>query len=165
VLGNQPRRGHAFRLSADPLPFPGLVQRRQFRADRSPGERRTDARESVLDALHETACDIARVPRAAQMFAGIFPNLRSNSRLYLVWMLLFGLGGLTPAQLARALPATKAGAAKLLRQLEAGHLVRGAGAFTPFVCTVGLSEGMPDWRYAAEPGDAVVAGKEVEPAA
>ena len=139
--------GSAFRLSETPLPFPGVVQRRLFRADRDAGERRTDGRESLLAALHETACDIARLPRAAEIFVREFPSPRSNSRLYLAWMLLFGLGGLTPAQLARALPATKAGAAKLLRQLEARHLAHAQGPFAPFVCAITIPLALPDWRH------------------
>ena len=142
-------RGNAFRLSESPLPFPGIVQRRLFRADRDAGERRADANEALLEALHNAACDIVRVPRAAGVFAREFPNLRSNSRLYPAWMLMFGLGALTPAQLARALPATKAGAAKLLRQLEAKHLARSQGPFEPFVVNISLPVAFPDWRYAA----------------
>lgn len=139
--------GSAFRLSDTPLPFVGVVHRRLFRADRDAGERRTDGRESLLAALHGTACDVARMPRAADIFAREFPNQRSNSRLYLAWMLLFGLGGLTPAQLARALPATKAGAAKLLRQLESRHLARAHGPFAPFVCAITIPMALPDWRH------------------
>ena len=56
--------GSAFRLSETPLPFVGVVHRRLFRADRDAGERRTDGRESLLAALHDTACDVARMPRA-----------------------------------------------------------------------------------------------------
>lgn len=144
-------RGHAFRLSERPLPFPGVVQRRLFRADRDADERRTDARQYLLEVLHDTACDVARMPRAAEIFAREFPNQRSNSRLHQAWMLLFGLGTLTPAQLARALPATKAGAAKLLRQLEAKHLAHSQGPFTGFVCTITIPMALPDWRHHAAP--------------
>lgn len=141
--------GNAFRLSERSLPFPGLVQRRLFRADRGADERRADARENLLDALHETACDMARMPRAAEIFAREFPSQRSNSRLSLAWMLLFGLGALTPAQLARALPATKAGAAKLLRQLEAKHLAHHQGPFSTFAGAITIPMALPDWRYPA----------------
>ena len=143
------RATHAFRLSETPLPFPGLVQRRLFRADRHASERRAQACESLLDALYRTACDIARLPRAANIFAREFPILRSNSRLSSSWMLLFGLGALTPAQLARALGATKAGAAKLLRQLEAKHLAHNQGPFTTFVCAITPALTLPDWQYQA----------------
>lgn len=142
-------RGHGFHLAESPLPFPGIVQRRLFRADRDADERRADTNEALLDALHDAACDIARVPRAADVFAREFPSQRSNSRLFPAWMLLFGLGALTPAQLARALPATKAGAAKLLRQLEAKHLVHNQGPFEPFVLSISLPVAFPDWRYRA----------------
>lgn len=142
-------RGHAFRLSETPLPFPGLVQRRLFRADRDASQRRAQARESLHDALYATACDIARLPRAADVFAREFPSQRSNSRLYHAWMLLFGLGTLTPAQLARALGATKAGAAKLLRQLEAKRMAYAQGPFTTFVCAVTPILSLPDWRHQA----------------
>lgn len=141
-------RGKSFHLVDSPLPFPGLVQRRLFRADRGAGARRADAREILLDALHEAACDIARVPRAAEVFVREFPKQRSNSRLYLAWMLLFGLGALTPAQLGRALPATKAGAAKLLRQLEVCHLARNEGPFEPFACAISLPVAFPGRSYA-----------------
>jgi hypothetical protein len=141
-------RGDAFRLSEASLPFPGLVQRHLFRADRDRHEQRTHASENLLDALHATACDIADLPRAAAIFAREFPNQRSNSRLYLAWMLLFGLGGLTPAQLARALPATKAGAGKLLRQLGEQHLAQAQGPFAPYTCTLLLTTALPDWREA-----------------
>jgi hypothetical protein len=63
-------------------------------------------------------------------------------------MLLFGLGGLTPAQLARALPATKAGAGKLLRQLGEQHLAQAQGPFAPYTCTLLLTTALPDWREA-----------------
>jgi hypothetical protein len=140
-------RGDLFHLSETALPFPGLAQRRLFRADRGAQDRRSDARESLLEALHATACDIVRLPRAAEVFVREFPKQRTNSRLYLTWMLLFGLGGLTPAQLARALPATKAGAGKLLRQLEARHLAHSQGPFAPFLCNLNIPVAMPDWRY------------------
>lgn len=142
-------RGHAFRLAETPLPFPGLVQRRLFRADRDASERRAETRESLLDALYATACDIARFPRAADIFAREFPSQRSNSRLLSAWMLLFGLGALTPAQLARALPATKAGAAKLLRQLETMQMANHQGPFTTFVCAITPALALPDWRHQA----------------
>lgn len=140
-------RSDAFRLSDTALPSPGLVQRRLFRADLDPQDRRNGARENLLEALHATACDIVRFPRASEVFAREFLKQRTNSRLYLAWMLLFGLGGLTPAQLARALPATKAGAGKLLRQLETRHLARNQGPFAPFLCTLNIPVAMPDWRY------------------
>lgn len=44
---------------------------------------------------------------------------------------LYGLGALTPAQFGRALPATRAGATKLLRQLESHHLARNEVPFAP----------------------------------
>lgn len=144
-------RGPAFGLSAAPLPCPGVVRRRLFRADRCAQQRRAEARESLLAALHATAEDIAAMPRAAARFAQAFPKQRSNSRLSLAWMLLFGLGGLTPAQLARALPATKAGAGKLLRQLEEGQLVRGQGVFAPYVPVQHPTPLLPDW-YGGEAG-------------
>jgi hypothetical protein len=140
-------RGSAFHLSQNPLPFPGLVQRRLFRADRDADQRRAMISETLLEALHDTACDIARVPRAAAIFATEFPSQRSTSRLYPAWMLVFALGALTPAQLARALPATKAGAAKLLRQLEARYLLRRAGPFEPFICAISVPVALTDWRY------------------
>lgn len=95
---------------AAPLPFPGLVQRRLVRADH----------ESLHHALYATACDLARFPRAADIFAREFPSQPSNSRLNHASMLLFAFGALTPAQLTpaqltNALDATRAGAATLLR--------------------------------------------------
>jgi hypothetical protein len=144
-------RSTAFNLGTSALPCPGIATRALFRADRDPSQRRTAAYESLMDALHQTACDIARLPKAADIFADAFPNQRSTSRLFPAWMLLFGLAGLTPAQLARALPATKAGAGKLLRQLEASRLCRSAGPFEPFATTieipVALSSGPPSAPY------------------
>lgn len=142
--------GQGFHLSAGPLPCPGIVQRRLFRADRSPEDRRSSAAEILREALHDTACDIARLPRAAELFAREFPDQRSNSRLLPSWLLLFALGALTPAQLARALPATKAGAAKLLRQLEANHLAHCPAPFAPFSTTVSLPVAFPE-PWEAEP--------------
>ena len=104
-----------------------------FRADRDPDARRDDAREGLVAALHATARDIAEVPRVAATFARAFPNQRRNSRLSLAWLLVYGLGGLTPAQLARALGLTKRGAGKLLGQLETERLVRGAGRSLPTI--------------------------------
>ncbi|QDK35913.1 hypothetical protein [Sphingomonas sp. IC081] len=143
-------RGDAFGLSESPLPFPGLVRRRLFRADRHADEQRDDAARFLREALHAAARDIVEVSRAAEIFARTFANQRSNSRLSLAWMLLFGLGGMTAAQLARALPATKAGAGKLLRQLEAQRLVQGQGPFAPFICTVRFPPALSDWRYQAD---------------
>ena len=143
-------RGPAFRLSESPLPFPGLVARRLFRADRDAETRRHDAAETLQAAVEATARDIAEVPRAAEVFARAFPRQRRTSRLGLAWMLVYGLGGLTPAQLARALGATKAGAGKLLRQLQAERLVRGSGAFAPYVCAINLPVALADWPGAAK---------------
>lgn len=126
-----------FGLSPHPLPFPGLVRRRLFRADRDPD--RDDISELILDALYETLCDVARVPRAAAAFAGAFPVLREQSRLHSVWMLLFAYGSITPAQLARALPCTKAGAAKLLRQLAGQSFAVTHGRYEPYVCNLRFS--------------------------
>ena len=123
-----------FGISPHPLPFPGLVRRRLFRADRDPETDRDDVVELLIEALHETLCEIARVPRAAASFGQSFEGLRGNSRLYPAWMLLFGIGALTPAQLARALPCTKAGAGKLLRQLRDGQLAANYGPQEPFGC-------------------------------
>ena len=123
-----------FGISAHPLPFPGLVRRRLFRADRDPETDRDDVVELLLEAFHETLCEITRVPRAAAAFGEAFDKLRGNSRLYSAWMLLFALGALTPAQLARALPCTKAGAGKLLRQLRDGQFAVNIGPQEPFGC-------------------------------
>lgn len=139
-----------FALGAIPLPCPGIVHRQLFRADRTPDERRTLARESLLDALHEAACDIARGPLAAEAFARAFPAQRSTSRLGPAWLLLFALETLSPAGLARALPATKAGAAKLLRQLESGGLARAQGPWAPFACAIRLPLAFPTWREGSE---------------
>ncbi|KKW89475.1 hypothetical protein, partial [Sphingobium chungbukense] len=133
-----------FHLGEIPLPFPGVVQRRLFRADRGPAVRREDAKAGLLDALHNTLCDIALMPRASALFAKEFPDQRSNSRLYPSWMMLYALGSLTPAQLARALPATKAGAAKLLRQLVTRRLANNGGSFEPFFCATRLTVSFPD---------------------
>lgn len=145
-------RGHAFALSDTPLPFPGLVQRRLFRADRDLHQRRDETRDCLNAALYQTACDIAVLPRAADVFAQEFARLRSNSRLVQTWFLLFALGQLSPAQLARALPATKAGAGKLLRQLETGRLARSAGPLAPFVCAYHAPVALPDWRDGLDSG-------------
>jgi hypothetical protein len=143
-------RPDAFALGV-PLPCPGLVRRRLFRADSTREEHRALARESLLEAMHDTTCDIARGPRALEAFARSFSSQRSNSRLLPSWLLLFSLGSMSPAQLARALPATKAGAAKLLRQLEAGGLARSQGPRAPFLCAAGLNVAFPAWRGANMP--------------
>ncbi|MGL3823697.1 hypothetical protein [Sphingopyxis sp. R3-92] len=122
-------------LSPHPLPFPGLVQRRLFRADRDPEADRDVAADAMLEAFHETLCDIARVPRAAAAFDETFENLRGNSRLFPAWLLLFAVGAMTPAQLARALLCTKAGAGKLLRQMTEEQFAVHHGSHEPFVCT------------------------------
>lgn len=125
-----------FGLSPHPLPFPGLVRRRLFRADRDFDRDHDDIAELVLEALHETLCDIARIPRAAVAFGEAFPGLRVNSRLLDSWLFLFAFGSITPAQLARALPCTKAGAAKLLRDLSAGQFAVLGGPHEPFACAI-----------------------------
>lgn len=130
-------------FSPHPLPFPGLVRRRLFRADRDPEADRDVAADAMLEAFHETLCDIARVPRAAAAFGETFVNLRGNSRLYGAWMLLFAFGSMTPAQLARVLPCTKPGAAKLFRGLEAHHLAVHHGFGQPFLCRVSFPAAFP----------------------
>ena len=128
-----------FGLTPHPLPFPGLVRRRLFRADRDADRDRDDIAELVLDAFHETLCDIARVPRAAAAFGESFENLRGNSRLLAAWLLLFAFRSLTPAQLARALPCTKAGAVKLLRRLAEHQFATTPRTFEPYICRLGIS--------------------------
>lgn len=125
-----------FGLSPHPLPFPGIVRRRLFRADRDVHRDRDDIIELVLEAFHETLCDIARIPRAAAAFGEAFPGLRVNSRLLDSWMLLFAFGAMTPAQLARALPCTKAGAGKLLYDLKNGHFAIHHRSHEPFGCAI-----------------------------
>ena len=132
-----------FGISPHPLPFPGLVRRRLFRADRDPKTDRDDVVELMLEAFHETLCEIARIPRAAAAFHDGFPALRGNSRLYPAWMLLFGFGSMTPAQLARALPCTKAGAAKLLRALAVHHFAAHHSPVEPFKSTANFPVAFP----------------------
>ncbi len=97
--------GEPFGLN--PLPCPGIVARRVFRADLDDDVRREAIVENLLEVLHEALCEIVRVQRAVAAFRGAFTELRGNSRLYSAWLLLFGFGALTAAQLARALPCTK----------------------------------------------------------
>lgn len=129
-------RPEMFRLSSPPLPCPGLVQRRLFRADLPLIDRCARTAACLDEALHHTLCDLSRMIRAADIFARNFPTQRSHSRLFPAWMLLFTFGSLSPAQLARALNATKAGAGILLRQLSEGNMARSAGPFSPFLCTI-----------------------------
>ena len=125
-----------FGLSPHPLPVPGLVRRPLFRSDRDLDRDRDDIADFVLEALHETLCDIARVPRAVVAFGEAFPGLRVNSRLLDTWLLLFAFGSMTPAQLARALPCTKAGAGKLLNDLKIGHFAVRHGSLEPYVTAI-----------------------------
>ena len=117
------------------LPLPALARRRLFRADLSAAKRRDAASDGLLKAMLEAARDLDRMWQATRRFAGLFPQLRSHSRLGSAWALLVSLGELTPAQLGRALGMTKAGAGKLLRQLESGGLARSNGMFEPYACT------------------------------
>lgn len=112
-----------------------MAQRRLWRADLSSAAQRSQARDGLLEALHALACDIDRVWRASRRFLDEFPQLRSHARLGSAWTLMVGLGELTPAQLGRALPATKTGAGKLLRQLAEARLIRAGGPFEPFACS------------------------------
>lgn len=120
-------------LALAPLPCPGIATRRLFRADLDRASRHALAAQTQAAALDALAGDLAALARAARRCAAAFPARRATSRLDQAWLLLVALGGMTPAQLARALPATKAGAAKLLRQLETARFVRCAGPFAPFV--------------------------------
>lgn len=117
------------------LPLPALARRRLFRADLSAAKRRDAASDGLLKAMLEAARDLDRMWQATRRFTGQFPQLRSHSRLGSAWALLVSLGELTPAQLGRALGMTKAGAGKLLRQLEGGGLARSNGMFEPYACT------------------------------
>ena len=125
-----------FGLSPHPQPFPGLVRRQLFRADRDVDRDRDDIIELVLETFHETLCDIARIPRAMAAFGDAFPGLRVNSRLLETWLLLFAFGSMTPAQLARALPCTKAGAGKLLNDLKNGHFAVHHGSHEPYASAI-----------------------------
>jgi hypothetical protein len=127
----------------NPLPCPALVARRVFRADVDEDARRDAIVENLLEALHETLCEAVRVQRASSAFGEAITGLRGNSRLYDAWMLLFAFGSMTPAQLARALPCTKAGAAKLLRGLGAHHLAVHHGSGQPFLCRVSFPAAFP----------------------
>lgn len=136
--------GAAFAVTPLALPCPGLVARRLFRADHPIEELPTLVADQLAAAVHAVACEIARLPRAVTLFAERFPALRGNSRLRQAWLLLFALDGLTAAQLARALPCTKAGAGKLLRQLAGQGLVRSSGPFAPFVPAVRVAVHLPE---------------------
>jgi hypothetical protein len=140
----------AFGLVRAALPVPGVVSRKMFRADRDADARRSDIAIALDAALHETACDIALIQRADHAFRRDFTRQRSHSRLYAAWMLLFALGELTPSHLARALPATKAGAAKLLRQLVAARFAYHPGAHAPYACAVHFPVAFPAWGH--DPG-------------
>ncbi len=141
-------RSRDFHLANITVPLPGLVERRMFRADMGLSQLRSEVHEALLHAVHETICDIVIVPRAEQAFHQTFPRLRSHSRASTAWHLLFALGALTPAQLARALPATKAGAAKLLRQLVGGQLAHHDGAYAPYTAAVTFPFALSGWASA-----------------
>ena len=128
-------RPEALALCVPPIPLPALARRRLFRADLSAAKRRDAASDGLLKAMLEAARDLDRGWQATRRFASQFPQLRSHSRLGSAWALLVSLGELTPAQLGRALGMTKAGAGKLLRQLESGGLARSNGMFEPYACT------------------------------
>lgn len=119
-----------------PLPCPGVVGRGLFRADLEDEARHALLARTLIAALDRLGQDILQIARAAHRFDGAFPALRRNSRLGQAWLLLVALGAMTPAQLARALPATKAGAAKLLRQLETARFAHNSGPYAPFVATM-----------------------------
>lgn len=109
------------------LPLPGFVDRRAFRSDWSTSERRESIRSSLSRALSRSAAEIAATLHARQAFMLRCGQLQSNSRAYAAWLLIYAFGGLTAAQLARALNVTKAGAGKVLDQLEVvGLLVNGS---------------------------------------
>lgn len=122
--------GEPFGLN--PLPCPAIVSRRMFRADLDEDVRRDAIVERVLEALHETLCEIVRVQRASEAFRDEFSELRGNSRLYDAWMLLFSWETMTPAQLARALPCSKPGATKLLQRLIEQHFVGRDDGLAPY---------------------------------
>ena len=126
-----------------PLPCPGVVSRRMFRADLDDEARRVAIVERVLDALHEALCEIVRVQRASAAFREAFDKLRGNSRLYSSWMLLFAFGAMTPAQLARALPCSKPGATKLLQALESEHFAGCGDGFAPFMSRLQFAVAFP----------------------
>lgn len=133
--------GEPFGLN--PLPCPAIVSRRVFRSDVDDDARREAIVENLIEALHEALCEIARVPRAAIAFRDAFDKLRGNSRLYSAWMLLFAFDTMTPAQLARALPCSKPGAAKLLQALESQHFAGCGVGFAPFMSRLHLAVAFP----------------------
>lgn len=117
----------SFGLLDHDCPLPGIVDRRAFRSDWSTSERRESIRNSLSRALSRSAAEIAATLHARQAFMLRCSQLQSNSRAYAAWLLIYALGGLTAAQLARSLNATKAGAGKILDQLEvAGLLANGS---------------------------------------
>ena len=110
------------------------MSRRTFRADLDEDVRRDAIVERVLEALHETLCEIVRVQRASAAFREAFTGLRRNSRLYSAWMLLFAFGAMSPAQLARALPCSKPGASKLFDALQINHFAAARSSPSAFEC-------------------------------
>lgn len=146
-------RSPAFGLSRKPLSISGVVRRKMFRADRDPDQKRSDIAETLDGALHDVLCDIALILRADQTFMREFTKQRSHSRLHSAWMLLYSIGALTPAQLARALPATKAGTSKLLRQLVTAQMAQHHGTYDPYVCAIQFAVAFPAWgaEEAVEP--------------
>lgn len=124
--------GEPFGLN--PLPCPGIVSRRVFRADVDENARRDVIADQLLDSLHETLCEIVRVQRASAAFREAFTGLRGNSRLNSAWMCLFAFGSITPAQLARALPCSKPGAGKFLDALQINHFAAARSSPSAFEC-------------------------------
>lgn len=112
----------------------GIVRRRLFRAARDP--------EADRDAVR----DCVGAARGLVVWRDVF-GAEGEARLYPAWMLLFGFGSMTPAQLARALPCTKAGVAKLLRQLKEGQFAVHHGAHEPLVCSAHIPN-----SFSFEPG-------------
>ena len=137
-------------IAGSALPCPGAVQRRLFRGDRDRSEQRLAAFDNLTNALHDLACDIVITQRANSSFDHEFPAQRSNSRLRQCWLLLFGLQHLTPSQLARGVGVTKAGAAKLLKELEKAHIAHSQGNFMGYACSIKFPVAFPDWRASAD---------------
>lgn len=103
-------------------PFPALFSREMLRFDRSKAWRHQALSAALTEAAHHLSSVAIESIHAVHNFRAVFPDLRRNSRLGSAFVLVAGLGEMSPTLLARLVGCTEPGARKMLKQLASAGL-------------------------------------------
>lgn len=111
-------------VSKASLPCPALLRREILRFDRSKSWRDKALLSSLSESAHGVAETIFAAFHGVTSFETRFSELRSNSRLRFAYVLLAGIGELSPSILSQLVGCSEPGARKMLKQLADAGFAR-----------------------------------------